>query len=949
MAPSSDEDPAVTRTGEADSGLAPSPEPLHRELAGRYVLIDEIGAGGAGVVFRAWDRELERRVAIKLLKSTSTSEPHTASTRLRREAQANALLQHPNVVSIFDVNEHRGEVFIAMEYVGGGSLKAWLSTPRTSDEILDAFLGAGRGLLSAHEKGVVHRDFKPSNVLMSGDGRALVADFGLARALDGASAERGSDEHLVDPGLGSLVDLALTRTGSVVGTPAYMAPEQLAGRRVDARADQFAFCLSLAEALTQTSSPRVATTDANAPEPGSDPASWLRGRSLPPRLRVVLVRGLAVNPEDRFPTLHPVLAAIERHLDRRRTGGRRATVAVLGVALIAVTATTMMRGRPCEGFDEELSGVWDEERREALSSGIAGGPSTGWSQVWSSFDRYARSWVRARTQVCSATRIRGEQSEELLDVRMSCLDGRLDQLAMLLSLVEGGRLTTIDAASEAVLRLPGPDPCLRAERSGPAFEPEDPERRAAVESVRTASNELEALLAAGLFEEGLDKAEATTAAADATAHERSRARARALLARFQAANDRFDEAAASWERAALLAESAGDDELRLDAYLALIRLDSGAPATAPRTDRNVERARALLRRRSAGPGRRAALESALSQLSLRRGDLIACRDHGERARRLLESAPGRPLFERIQVAEDLAICASRLGARKEAARIFEEALADAERELGPDHPRVARLHSRLSRALDFSGDREGAERSARRALEVFQSTLGPDHSETAFAHQALANAHFRRGDFRASADELGRAIEILTRVYGPASSEVGVLRSSLALSLVRLEAFEEALDLHRQAIATLTAAVGPRHPLTGAARGRLGGALQDSGDCEGAIRECRVAKEILEESDPHHARILDQIRCLCGCLIELNRHREARAPLLEGLALSERRDETPYYTSLLEYQAAQVWWVTGSSTRAVSLAETARDRVAKAGHSPELQSEIETWLETHAP
>jgi tetratricopeptide (TPR) repeat protein/predicted Ser/Thr protein kinase len=915
--------------------------PRRGRLAGRYVLLDEIGEGGAGVVLQAFDRELERRVAIKLVKTPERS--GISSTRLRREAQANALLQHPNVVSIFDVGEHDGEVFIAMEYVSGGSLRDWLRTSRSTPEILDVFAQAGRGLLAAHERGIVHRDFKPSNVLVGMDGRARVADFGLARSF--------GDVDAVEPDAprpGGLVELELTRTGAVQGTPAYMAPEQFIGGTVDARADQFAFCLSLAEALTGTASPRTTTTAPGGPPEAWDPRAWLRRSRMAPRLRDALLRGLSTAPEDRFSSLEPILDAIDSSLVSGRSWTRWSiglgSLLVVGVGGV-VMATAQ---RPCTGLKGELDGVWDDTRRQALASTRSGGPAEGWALAWMRVDAYAASWVEAKTEVCAATRLRGEQSEELLDARMTCLDRRLDALSTLLALVEGERVSEPSRAAEAVLRLPSPTRCVKAERLDAAASALPPNQAAAVGRLQPRLRELEALLAAGLFDEGIAAGGPILQDAEATNDPRSKAEALALLARLQQGGDRYEEARESWEQAAVEAETAGDDGLRYDSYLGLVRLDQGTSAEVERTDRNVERARALLARRRWGPRRRAALEASLSQLMLRRGKLVACREHGEQARVLLEDAPDDAFFGRLQASEDLAACLARLGARREAAKVFREILADAESELGAEHPRVGRLNWQLSRALDFSGDREGAEAAARRALTISQKALGNEHTETARAHQSLANVLFRRGDFDGSARELRRAVEIMAVVHGPESNEVGALYSSLGLSLVRLGRFEEGIATHRRAVDILTRVLGPRHPQTGAARGRYGAALQDSGDLAGAIPECRIAQEILEESDPRHARILDQIRCFTASLIRLGRSEEAVAPLLEGIELSKQRDETPYYTALLEFQAAQALGATGSNERARVLAASARTRLTNAGIGRELLADIEAWFESAA-
>ncbi|HEY0993449.1 MAG TPA: serine/threonine-protein kinase, partial [Kofleriaceae bacterium] len=214
------------------------------ETVGRYVVLECIGSGSMGIVYTGQDPDLGRRVALKVLRSTAAGGSSAgARRRLLREAQAMARLSHPNVVAIYDVGMHGDEVFLAMELIDGGTLREWLRRARRSwREIVAVFRRAAEGLAAAHAVGLVHRDFKPDNVLVGNDGRVCVTDFGLARPSSGASAERMPEPP--PQGIDSM-----TRTGAIVGTPAYMAPEQIEGGAADERSDLFAFCVAFYEAL----------------------------------------------------------------------------------------------------------------------------------------------------------------------------------------------------------------------------------------------------------------------------------------------------------------------------------------------------------------------------------------------------------------------------------------------------------------------------------------------------------------------------------------------------------------------------------------------------------------------------------------------------------------------------------------------------------------------------
>ncbi len=273
---------------------------------GRYLLEEQLGVGGMGVVWAAWDPSLERRLAIKLMRPEVGE---LGPARLLREARALAQLQHPNVVAVHDVGEHDGEVFLATELVDGEPLDRWQRAHSTA-EILDAYIQAARGLAAAHSIGLVHRDVKPSNILVARDGRVRVGDFGLAR--------RGPHEG-TGPREGMGVADVLTHEGAIVGTPAYMAPEQRAGKPVDGRADQYALCVALAEAL-----------GGKRPDPDA-PAETLG--AIDAHIAHSLARGLRRDPLARFPDLDALAEALLTRPSRRtHLPWIGATLVVVGAA-----------------------------------------------------------------------------------------------------------------------------------------------------------------------------------------------------------------------------------------------------------------------------------------------------------------------------------------------------------------------------------------------------------------------------------------------------------------------------------------------------------------------------------------------------------------------------------------------------------------------------------------
>jgi Tol biopolymer transport system component len=329
------------------AGVQPSRPP---GTIGRYVLLEPIGAGGMGVVYAARDPHLGRTVALKLLRPDATpGAPGDPRARMAREARAMARLSHPHVVPVFDVGTHEDQIYVVMEMVEGGTLRQWLErAPHGWREVLALLLEAGEGLAAAHRKGLVHRDFKPDNVLIGADGRARVTDFGLARLASGDDSLTPGAMAALTP---DLIAAAPTGVGTVVGTPAYIAPEVTRGCAADRRSDVFSFCVSAYEALygelpfpgatLLAIASAVERGEVRGPPPGS---------AVPMGLRDALLRGLRANPEERPADMEGLLAALGRTLHRRRTAWRAA--AVLCAAAAAVAAALLIAGRSTRGERE---------------------------------------------------------------------------------------------------------------------------------------------------------------------------------------------------------------------------------------------------------------------------------------------------------------------------------------------------------------------------------------------------------------------------------------------------------------------------------------------------------------------------------------------------------------------------------------------------------------------
>ena len=459
---------------------------------GHFIILDKLGEGTAGTVFSAYDEQLDRRVAVKVLPSRDELDFASKQPALRflRETRALARLSHVNVVRIYEAGEYEQHLYIAMELVTGQTLQTWLArNPKAPlTDLLPIFVQLGQGLAAAHRAGVIHRDFKPANVLIGDDGVPQIADFGLARLLRPSAASQRSDDD-DDDGDGDpdsadsadsessddhsdaggsvsrtrLPEAAITATGAVLGTPRYMAPEQYRGERVDGRSDQFSFCVVLWEAIYRrppfvgrslfeiqaaiargpTAAPAEALTAASAREPAVA-TTTKAGAKVPKAVHQMLLRGLAANPADRFDNMEQIVAVLQHQLEPRRRPQRlaltlAAVVAVVVAVVVAIGAAALWFLSPsvlglqpvsvCAGARQRVAEIWDPQRRASLHGRIRDGAhhayaAEAWPHLADAVTAYAADWATMHRSACLAHR-RGEQSDLMLDKRMACLERSL--------------------------------------------------------------------------------------------------------------------------------------------------------------------------------------------------------------------------------------------------------------------------------------------------------------------------------------------------------------------------------------------------------------------------------------------------------------------------------------------------------------------------------------------
>ncbi|HEY6039446.1 MAG TPA: serine/threonine-protein kinase, partial [Kofleriaceae bacterium] len=719
-------------------------------------MLGHLGSGGMGVVLSAYDPVLDRRVALKLVRPSARSATTSARALLRREAQAMARLSHPNVVAVHDVGEVGGQQFIAMEFVDGQTLRDWLRERHDWREVVRMFRAVGAGLAAAHAAGLVHRDFKPENVLIGRDGRPRVVDFGLV-------VETG------EPG------------GAGAGTPGYMSPEQLVGDPNDARGDQFSFCVALYEAL-DGEPPFAKRRYYEDVLGGRVPAL---PRRAPRWIGEIVLRGLGVRLSDRWPDMPSLLAALDRDRARsRRSIVIAASVAGLVAGAVALTHTTHESRAAC-GTDP-LRDVWDGGRRAAVERSFSTTAlpyvGTTFTRVAATLDQYASAWTAMHDEVCRAPTGDGAQAASLRELRMACLDARRSTLAALTDeWAHGIDAGGLENAVATAASLPSLDLCgdTRA-LVGHLPLPLDPAARARIDATRAALDRVRALRAAGRMQAARTAAEAAYQRALADHYPPASAEAALLLGSVLHA---FGEPSAiePLQQATTLAERAGDDGLAASAAIELLgaMVDVGqtrsAIAAVPLTEALVVRA-----------GDRHVQRG---MLRMWQGDALikSQRTHEGvemlvEARALLTEAlgPHDPLV--LEAAVRLYKAVAEAGELHRRDKLGEEVLATALDVLGPDHPQTAALMGRIGEAAADRGDFVTAHQMIDRALAITERTYGPDSLPAAVMvnYQGVVAETENHLDVAAKAYE--RVLAIRRHLLAPEHPLVAHALANLALA-----------------------------------------------------------------------------------------------------------------------------------------------------------------------
>lgn len=823
----------TTARGRGDENIDHDAKPKFAKV-GRFTLIDVVGMGGMGVVYEARDEQLSRRVAVKLLKGSANPD---SVARMLREAKAMARLSHPNVVPVFEVGPDGDGLYVAMEYVDGLVLNAWLrQEARDTHTIITRFIEAGRGLEAAHAAGIVHRDFKPANVMIGSDGRSRVLDFGIARVPQPEKSDvpKHSSEPLRSAGSEGTLELGpVTEVGTIIGTPTYMAPEQRYGDTVDERADQYAFCVALWQALFGVV-PR--------PNPTRAPSRKGVNRQLERALR----KGLNADRDARWPSMSDLLRELENAgKPTRLVRGLRATLPVLGVTVVVFAAAGGAKWRASAAADDCRQEVqrrarlaWSDETRTTLVEGFdnveVSFSASSADQLTIQLDEYIERWIDAAEQTCPQAGADAPSLEAtLMQPASVCLDDALVSANATVSELLDPDAIIIAGSVGLVQRLADPRLCLEPEfLEATPFDPQ----ASSPEHVRIALASLEASVAVGHGGEHLERARALVAELEQRGLDRLLPRAQLTLGRVLEEIADFDEAT----------------NLLRDAYFEGLRMgDYGTAASAAsrlvslvgkRQERHQEGLLWSLHAQFAidrmwGSAR----DAQLADLQVRAGRVHAAAGDYDQANEALKSA--------LQIRRTL---------------------------MGETHPDVGATLEYMADVAIHSGEAEEASKLAFRGLAITEAAFGPQHPKVAGALETQGAVFRLRAKYdEALAVDL-RALKILQEAYGEHHPDVGGMLTNVGNSHVALGQNDEAIASFRRALEAGTAADGQLDHRAATALVGLAAALSATADYQGALENTERALVVLERRlGARHDKVVLIQNNRASLLSALGRHEDA--------------------------------------------------------------------------
>lgn len=923
---------------------------------GRYVLGEPLGAGGMGVVYSAFDQELRRPVALKILRADRVSSTDRGRERLLREAQTLAQLAHPNVITVHDAGIHEDRVFVVMELVHGRTVRKWLrASRRPLSQIIEVFLAAGEGLAAAHERGLVHRDIKPDNLLIGEDGRVRVLDFGLAVAAADLADSRSTMSD--DRGPPSPVEGDLTECGMVVGTPPYMAPEQFEGKRADALTDQYGFCVALWQAIAgELPFPRAPEREAREAKAQGRLLKMPPGRTPPKHIMRALVRGLSPRPGDRWPNMRALLAELRRNPAARH---RRIAAALILVG-VGSGATWAYAGASktaaCTSGAEQVEGVWDEATKTSIAARFE---QTGRNYAKRSaelalrrLDEYFEVWTDAHRAACEATHVSKEQSVSVMDARMACLHRHLVGATALVELFGRADSSMVEGSVMAVAGLPDITQCSDLARLNARIHPpSDAVTRARVEELREELARVGARTLAGRYDEAYEQATRVVDQARKIDYTPLLAEAVLAVGETQFYRGRYDSAEASLREATWAATRVGHDDVVASAVLALIRVVGLAREAYDQAAIWSEFGEATVERLGGRPALQAEYLNATGEYLLQVQELDRALEHHQRALELLSALHG-PRHPSVGHTHNYLGNAyygqGRYALAEESYRRYLEISIDT---LGEEHPAIAAAFNNLANVMTAQNRDEDAMPYYERALRIQRAALGPEHPTTArtMANMATSLVYLEQYDEAELLQE--GALGILERRLGPDHPEVGLSHLALADQFSFQGRLDEARPRYEQALKIFERGVGNDHLYVGLTWVNIGEmelrAKRPREALAASERAATVLESKLDRSHPHWASNLTiQGRALAN----LGEHAKAIEALEEALGIRKLSDSDPYGLANAHIYLAEVLAETPNGEhRARELMTRGQELLLEHPATPaaELHA-VEQWLAEHS-
>lgn len=906
------------RMGAEAEGPAQERFPGAQGTLSRYVLLAKIGEGGMGEVYRAYDPQLKREVALKLVKTTRSDPVEQA--RLLREAQSMAQLSHPNVAAVYDAGEVDGQVYIALEFVEGVTLGAWLKAKkREYTEVLEVFKGAGRGLAAAHAAGLIHRDFKPANVLVPESGRPRVLDFGLARLAGRVDTDIDKTDETalsISAELDGL-DTPLTEAGMVMGTPAYMALEQHYAAKPEPTWDVYAFCVALYEAFAgQRPFSGVGVRElAKAKRGGptkNPPSSW----DAPAWIYTVVRAGLEPNPARRTGSMDELLEQLDNDPARAKRRRRRIlTTGAIGAGLaVGLVMAQQAVDDPCGGGASRIGELWDEDRATEIGESFASTElsfaGTTWERARASLDTFSTAWATEYEDACEATHVRGEQSAQRLDLRMQCLRRSERELGALLEVFASADEKVVEQAQLAVLDLPAPGRCADVATLETGLEPPDDAATATrVEEIRDQIASGRAKVRAGRYEDARALLDEATSGADETAYpplqaEVLHARGEALWelgepdAAFEALTEGF-----------FVAVRSGHAQLARDSALDLAAHRSKQADRLHESSLWARQARALLPEEVQGGAPAAEVLRVEGVVASAHGRYEEAQTHLEGALDLFLAAYGPEDLRVAGVLASLANVSVSLGRYDEGDRHHVSAIGVYSSSLGEEHPSFYAAVVNRASALTEAGHTEQAAELLEGVVEGQRATLGPEHPDVVGAVTSLGYARFRQERYEESLELYQEALALAEKLHGPLSGEVAHLLNNISGCLQKLGRQEEVLAAMQRSLLIKQETLGTDHIDTALAYNNVGVAMRNLGRIEESIEYQEKAIDITRRTvGPMHFRLATFYRGLAVANLKLGDFVgavEAYERELEvSLANGRNPDETAY---VRWYLAKQLW------------------------------------------